>query len=299
MAHVTKHERFRGRPYDWVVRLRPDTTFGGCLPPYSEWPKLAAGARVAWGTYIGRDCSRGYPRQAAERGVCVDDNFAVMSRGAADAYFGAWPAGKVASTDCHTAKNGCNECRLGCALRRANVRVGSLNVNLQLERPQATRAGRADEAGPRPQTRVSRLAWRARNVTVSAPVSVPRSTAVNAAAFASFSADVWPRVPAKERINFVIVEPCGDKLAQKDYAPHYKHAAAPAKVHGLDAPHATRDNDWLGCAAPPMDPGAATKPIDSGRLPEETYESAVLRLLEETYESAVLCRRRHANATLL
>ncbi|KAJ1447298.1 hypothetical protein M885DRAFT_543295 [Pelagophyceae sp. CCMP2097] len=265
MAHVAARERARGRKYVWVVRLRPDATYGGCLPPYADWPRLAAGARVAWGTYLGRDCSRGYPRQAAQRGVCVDDNFAVMSRGAADAYFGTWPGGKVASKDCHTAKSGCAECRLGCALRRAGIRVGSLNVNLQLERPQSTRPGRANEAAPRPQTRVARLAGHARNVTVAAPATAPRST--DAAAFASFLTDVWPLVSAKERIGFVVVEPCGDALVQIDYAPQAKHAAAPAKVHGLDAPHATRDNDWRGCAVPPIDAaGAAPKPTDPGPL---------------------------------
>ena len=76
----------------------------------------------------------------------MDDGWALMGRKAADAYFfgSEWPARHSQTTDCH--QTHCAECRLGCALFRAGVRAGSVNIDLHLERPESVGGSYAAEA---------------------------------------------------------------------------------------------------------------------------------------------------------
>jgi len=135
---IAGRERARRRAYAWVLRLRPDATYGQALPRYSAFPDLAPGAAVAWAAYLGgATCGRGVPADFDRTGACLDDNWALLSRGAADAYFFGreWPLRGERAPDC--VQTGCAECRLGCALRRAGARPGSVDVRLALERPRA------------------------------------------------------------------------------------------------------------------------------------------------------------------
>lgn len=237
---VEAREATRGQRYAWIVRLRPDAVHRKALPPFDDWPKLKSDARLVWSTYIGgASCARSVPPPGG-KGVCLDDNFALMTRNALDAYFGAWPA-----RDC-LAK--CNECRLGCALRRAGVRVGSIGVDFKLERGRPrVRNASADVASTAPLDALAGAVIR--DLDLESSDAQPSSSAL----VARFR-EARHRIREKAVVRFVVVEPCGpDGLAQVlyDHGGDARHDVDPV-VHGLKAPLAHRRNSWLGCDPPPF-----------------------------------------------
>ena len=230
---IAGRERARRRAYAWVLRLRPDATYGQALPPYPAFPDLAPGAAVAWAAYLGgATCGRGVPADFDRTGACLDDNWALLSRGAADAYlFGReWPLRGERAPDC--VQTGCAECRLGCALRRAGARPGSVDVRLALERPRADGSYAAD--GPATAVDLAAAA------IVEARLAGAGDDADAAAAWRAAAL-------AKAKVlKFLVVEVCAGGYVQVPYAPGASDGAA-AAVHGIPAPLATPD-----CDPPPL-----------------------------------------------
>ena len=233
MCHgaIVARERFLRRNYTWVLRLRPDATYRTHLPSYDEWPRAS---NVAWAPAIGGGdgaCSRGVVRDAETRGVCVDDGWALMGRRAADAYFfgSEWPARHSQTTDCH--QTHCAECRLGCALFRAGVRAGSVNIDLHLERPESVGGSYAATA--------KRDA-----------VDVAGDTAIKAALNGAGAADLAARFPRNlesHALAFLVGEVCRGAYVQVPFTSNAATGAAPA-IHGFAAPLWTAAS---GCPGPP------------------------------------------------
>ena len=150
------HERRRGVDYAWVMRLRPDMAFTHPFPPLAAWPQPKS--PTLYTDYIGSGddgtaCSATphiLPELLANHGVCADDNWGFMSRSVVNDYFAHWywhascagtrllPSKKrerkrrdgVRVPDMHPVglgnRLGCIECRLGCMMHRAMVRVAAL-----------------------------------------------------------------------------------------------------------------------------------------------------------------------------
>lgn len=257
-ALVTARESERSERFRWVLRLRPDATYRRALPPLARWPPLADDARLVWSTYIGGpSCSRSVPKNAAAKGVCLDDNFALMTRAALDVYFAPWPRD---ADDCQPAL--CTECRLGCALKQAGIRVGSLPVDLRLHRGEPKLANKTRDKADDPDV-LDRLADR---VIAKYELEEENRRVQDDQVLADDFADAHRRglLKAKHFILFLSVEPCRDGLVQLSYETASReigvqHAAASlpvpdateGTVHGLPAPLADSHNDWLGCAPPP------------------------------------------------
>ena len=143
-AQVLAHERQRGFPYQWVMRVRPDVMHAFTMPPYERWPRWLGEAGTAQlFTFDGIE--------GRNRGICNKGGiWALMTRSAADVYFrpwptAAWPGFKGFNTV------GCNvsrfapkdECRLGCAMHLNKVPfvLCSRNINLgEIMRPASPRA---------------------------------------------------------------------------------------------------------------------------------------------------------------
>ena len=228
---IVARERFLRRNYTWVLRLRPDATYRTHLPSYDEWPRAS---NVAWAPAIGGGdgaCSRGVVRDAETRGVCVDDGWALMGRKAADAYFfgSEWPARHSITKDCH--QTHCAECRLGCALFRAGVRAGSINIDLHLERPESVGGSYAA-------------------VAKRDAVDVAADTAVKAALNGAGAADLAARFPRNlesHALVFLVGEVCRGAYVQVPFGAGASKGAAPA-IHGFAAPLWTAAS---GCPGPP------------------------------------------------
>jgi len=153
------HELRRGVDYAWVMRLRPDMAFTRPFPPLRAWPQPTQ--PTLYTDYIGSGdngtacgaTSRIRPALLNSNGMCADDNWGFMSRSVATVYFGHWfwhtscagtqllPSSKWKTTvnEAHVMRVrvdnrpvgrrnrlGCIECRLGCMMHRAKVRVAAL-----------------------------------------------------------------------------------------------------------------------------------------------------------------------------
>ena len=234
MCHgaIVARERFLRKNYTWVLRLRPDATYRTHLPSYDEWP-LAS--NVAWAPAVGGGegaCSRGVVQDAETRGVCVDDGWALMGRKAADAYFfgSEWPARHSQTTDCH--QTHCAECRLGCALFRAGVRAGSINIELHLERPESVGGSYAPTA-------------KRDAVDVAAETAI--KAALNGAGAADLAARFATSVDGRHALAFLVGEVCRGAYVQVPFTASASIGAAPA-IHGFAAPLWTAAS---GCPGPP------------------------------------------------
>jgi len=81
MADIESSELRRGVPYDFVLRVRPDFEYRHSLPPLAQWLNLRRD--VVW-TAMGPVTAR---RLYTRRDDFVDDNFALLPRDLAPAYF--------------------------------------------------------------------------------------------------------------------------------------------------------------------------------------------------------------------
>lgn len=263
---LAREESRGGDRYEWILRLRPDAVYRRAVPPLSSWPRLRRDASVVWSTYVGGPgCSRSVPKEAEAKGVCLDDNFALMSRPAFEAYFGPWP-----KTGCRPEK--CNECRLGCALHNASVRVGSLPIDFRLMRG-PSKLNRTHDQDYELRTPLDQHADK-----VIAKYDLEnrrhpsgdeeRDADERRQIVANELVDLLTghKVKEKHQLRFLVVEPClggedekNPSIAQFVYGDDESFAdetileADPPMVHGLLAPFAHRGNDWLGCNPPPIE----------------------------------------------
>ena len=142
---MVKRERVRHGEYTWVMRLRPDMAYLAAFPRLSEWPKPVRPTLFADYISSGANGSKCGPTEkikpALQRlhGICADDTFAFMDRWVARRYFGHWywnascgGTRRLPSRRSHPVgrdgRLGCMECRLGCTMHMAAVRVMALPV---------------------------------------------------------------------------------------------------------------------------------------------------------------------------
>ena len=88
---VQAHEKQRGRPYDWALRIRTDTPYPMSLPPFDTWPP-APPARDGGGLVCSSALYRRPSKGPKEDGTSTlwpvfDDQWGLIARAAADAYF--------------------------------------------------------------------------------------------------------------------------------------------------------------------------------------------------------------------
>jgi len=254
---IEAREEIRGQRFLWIIRLRPDATYGKVLPPWSEWPisQVAKQLSVVWSTSIGGSCSRSIPRDAHRLGVCLDDNFAIMSRSALKVYVSKWPSRHDTSSQrwCQlfeASTPNCVECRLGCALFLAGVHVGALDIEINLERPPRRIGNTTYRDKITKTTALDRLALE----TLQA--IQPYNDTLLAAEFKRLwqYSNVLQQSSGKYRFHFIVLEACGKHdgtLAQIAYDGKV-HRSPPAIKIKANAqrqivPLATKANKWLGC----------------------------------------------------
>lgn len=247
---VLARESIRGAKYAWILRLRPDATYRTALPPLTRWPSLSNNARVVWSTYIGGpSCSRSKPSDFVQKGVCLDDNFAIASRAALDHYFRSWPR-----EGCHPSH--CNECRLGCALHQGRVRVGSLPVELRLHRGVPKLRNKTADAANVTRSPLDKLADR---IIIKYDLETQARSSREGQTtklLADELAEAYRNgfVDAKHVLRFVVVEACDsvqDSLVEIAYDTDVEERLSRHSFHGLFVPFAHRQNKWLGCEPPP------------------------------------------------
>lgn len=248
---VVARESIRGAKYLWVLRLRPDATYRTALPPLSRWPSLRDDARVVWSTYIGGpSCSRSKPTGFVEKGVCLDDNFAIASRAALDHYFRSWPR-----EGCQPSH--CNECRLGCALHQRHVRVGSLPVDLRLHRGVPKLPNKTADAAKIKRSPLDELAGR---IIEKYELETQKSSSRGGQTIELLSAELADAyrsgfVNDKHILRFIAVEACDgpqDSLVEITYDANVEERLSRHSFHGFFVPFAHRHNNWLGCEPPPI-----------------------------------------------
>ena len=140
LSLITEHETQRAASYTWVLRLRPDVAYGAQLPPWPSWGTLPAAGRLVISTDASTSMAAPQQRKAsalgthrsyARGGACVKDVWALVSRAAAEAYFSRhWPRPCLPDS-----MPSYPECKLGCAMHQAQVKVGAIDVRRQIIRP--------------------------------------------------------------------------------------------------------------------------------------------------------------------
>ena len=157
---MVQEERRRGTAYAWVMRLRPDMGFTLAFPPLGAWPKPKRPTLFADYISSGANDSACGPTATIQgsmmqgHGGCADDTFGFMNREVSNAYFRHWfwtascggtsemprriikknetrrgvtrTVWKFNSPVGRDGRRGCMECRLGCAMHVANVRLAAL-----------------------------------------------------------------------------------------------------------------------------------------------------------------------------
>ena len=126
---VQRHERQRRSRYRYLLRLRPDVAYRTRLPEWASWRHslrlpVAEGPRFVLTEVL---------KQYAP--YCVKDVWALMTREAATAYLAPeWlPCRPYGARQ--PKYNEFPECRLGCALRRANVTAWTVPLGRLIVRP--------------------------------------------------------------------------------------------------------------------------------------------------------------------
>ena len=126
---VQRHERQRRSRYRYLLRLRPDVAYRTRLPEWASWRHslrlpVAEGPRFVLTEVL---------KQYAP--YCVKDVWALMSREAATTYLAPeWlPCRPYGASQ--PKYNYFPECRLGCALRRANVTAWTVPLARLIVRP--------------------------------------------------------------------------------------------------------------------------------------------------------------------
>ena len=126
---VQRHERQRRSRYRYLLRLRPDVAYRTRLPEWASWRHslrlpVAEGPRLVLTEILHK-----FPR------FCVKDVWALMTREAAPVYFASeWPPCSPGGAK-QPKKVGYPECRLGCALHRANVTAWTVPLKRLIVRP--------------------------------------------------------------------------------------------------------------------------------------------------------------------
>ena len=127
---VQRHERQRRSRYRYLLRLRPDVAYRTRLPEWASWRHSLRLPVTEGPGFVLTEVLKQYAP------YCVKDLWALMTREAATAYLAPeWlpcrPYGaKQPKKDSEgKVKENHPECRLGCALRRANVTAWTVRLD--------------------------------------------------------------------------------------------------------------------------------------------------------------------------
>ena len=128
---VRRHERQRRSRYRYLLRLRPDVAYRRRLPEWASWRhSLRLPVAEGPGFVLTERLAHGYPP------YCVKDVWALMTREAATTYLAPkWLPCRPLYGARQPKETKYPECRLGCALRRANVTAWTVRLGRLLVRP--------------------------------------------------------------------------------------------------------------------------------------------------------------------
>ncbi|GAB5358676.1 hypothetical protein AAMO2058_000478800 [Amorphochlora amoebiformis] len=129
---IEKREKKLGIKYKWVVRMRPDTIFGNYLPTFDQWPSQNESVRAVWVAGVTGCGSRGIP----ETIMPANDNFAIITRGAMDIFYGKYHTyfTKCNKVPRHSRTFECQESITGGILHKYEVQIYITAVEYSLTR---------------------------------------------------------------------------------------------------------------------------------------------------------------------
>jgi hypothetical protein len=213
-AQVVSREREVGVPFDWVVRMRTDdlvlhqVVLG--LPP-------SDGAAHAWSNRLGGCYDTNEPY------LCVKDTYAILTRRAADVYYTHFlesysqPAFMRDARRLWRGYPMCPECRLGIALRRANVSIHLIPRNVLLMRQRAINIRLGSVNGSEAEREAAVIASFARPVAQQIDVTrCANATSLSTANVASVAA---PGGPCEGQANLFRIPDEGAAHEPGDWPP--------------------------------------------------------------------------------